>query len=76
MYYYYNIGVILSLESCQLTIRIGINRVPVEQRVCETFIVVEDEYHVVMDCRIYDNVRDRLFTEICGIYPSNSVICQ
>ena len=31
-------------------------------------LVPEDEYHVVMDCRIYDDICDRLFTEIGDIY--------
>ena len=53
----------IKLETC----RYGLNSVPVEQRVCETCNVVEDEYHVIMDCKIYDDIRDRLFTEICGI---------
>ena len=53
----------IKIETC----RYGLNRVPVEQRVCETCNIVEDEYHVVMDCKIYDDISDRLFTEICGI---------
>ena len=29
--------------------------------------VVSPFNSVVMDCKIYDDIRDRLFTEICGI---------
>ena len=60
-----NINILYS--KLELYCRYRLNRVPVEQRVCETCNVVEDEYHVVMDCKIYDDIRDRLFTEICGI---------
>ena len=36
----------IKIETC----RYGLNRVPVDQRVCETCNVVEDEFHVIMLC--------------------------
>ena len=30
--------------------RYGLNRLPVEQRLCEECHVIEDEYHVIMNC--------------------------
>ena len=44
--------------------RYGLNRVPVDQRLCEECNVVEDECHVIMYCTLYTDIRDRLFTEI------------
>ena len=39
------------------TSRYGLQRVPVEQRLCEICHVVEDEFHVVMEYTLYDNIR-------------------
>ena len=48
--------------------RYGLNRVPVDQRLCEECNVVEDECHVIMYCTLYTDIRDQLFTEISEIY--------
>ena len=37
---------------------------PVDQRLCESCNVVEDECHVIMHCSLYDDIRSQLFTEI------------
>ena len=47
--------------------RYGLNRVPVDQRLCEECNVVEDECHVIMYCTLYTDIRDQLFTEITEI---------
>ena len=47
--------------------RYGLNRVPVDQRLCEECNVVEDECHVIMYCTLYTDIRDQLFTEIGAI---------
>ena len=36
----------IKLETC----RYGLNRMPVDQRLCESCNVVEDECHVIMHC--------------------------
>ena len=53
----------IKIETC----RYGLNRLPVEQRVCEECQVVEDECHVIMHCTLYTDIRDQLFIEICDI---------
>ena len=37
---------------------------PVDQRLCESCNMVEDECHVIMHCSLYDDIRTQLFTEI------------
>ena len=37
---------------------------PVDQRLCESCNVVEDECHVLMHVSLYDYIRTQLFTEI------------
>ena len=53
----------IKLETC----RYGLNRMPVDQRLCESCNVVEDECHVIMHCSLYDDIRTQLFTEINNI---------
>ena len=53
----------IKLKTC----RYGLNRVPVDQRLCEECNVVEDECHVIMCCSLYTDTRDQLFKEICDI---------
>ena len=53
----------IKLETC----RYGLNRMPVDQRLCESCNVVEDEYHVIMHCSLYVDIRTQLFTEISNI---------
>ena len=38
------------------TYRYGLQRVPVDQRLCKVCHVVEDEFHVVMECTLYDYI--------------------
>ena len=44
--------------------RYGLNRVPIDQRLCEECNVVEDECHGIIYCCSYTDilVRDQLFT--------------
>ena len=35
----------------------------IDQRLCESSNVVEDECHVIMHCSLYDDIRTQLFTE-------------
>ena len=42
----------IKIETC----RYGLNRVPVDQRLCETCNVVEDEFHVIMLCSVFDDI--------------------
>ena len=53
------------IETC----RYGLNRVPVNERLCETCNLVEDEIHVhvLLHCSMYDDIRDTLFADICNI---------
>ena len=53
----------IKIETC----RYGLNCLSVEQRVCEEFQVVEDQYYVNMHCTLYTDIRDQLFIEICDI---------
>ena len=53
----------IKIETC----RYGLNRLPVEQRVCEECQVVEDECHVIMHCTLYSDIWDQLFMEICDM---------
>ena len=53
----------IKLETC----RYGLNCMSVDQRLCESCNVVEDEYHVIMHCSLYDDIRTQLFTEINNI---------
>ena len=39
------------------TFRYGLNRVPVDQRLCEPCNVVENEFHVIMLCSVFDDIR-------------------
>ena len=56
-------GVPIKIETC----RYGLNRVPVNERLCETCNLVEDEIHVLLHCSMYDDIRDTLFADICNI---------
>ena len=42
---------------------------PVNLRLCHICKVVEDEYHFLMECSIYDNDRLRLMTNIANKFP-------
>ena len=56
-----------SESELMLTGRYGQNRLPVDQRLCESCGVVEDEYHVLMDCEMYRDIRHNLFNEITTV---------
>ena len=47
----------IKLKPC----RYGLNCMPVDQRLCESCKVVEDECHEIMHCH-YDDIRTQLFT--------------
>ena len=47
--------------------RYGLNRVPVEERLCEHCNLVEDEYHVLIQCTMYNEIREGLFVAISTI---------
>ena len=53
------------IETC----RYGLQRVSVEQLLCETCHVVEDEFHVVMGCTLYDDIRKACLCNISGFIP-------
>ena len=53
----------IKLETC----RYGLNRIPVDQRLCKSCNIVEDEYHVIMHCSLYDDICTQLFIEINNI---------
>ena len=55
----------IKIETC----RYGINRIPVNERLCESCDSVEDEYHVLMQCPKYDDTRTVVFESICRITP-------
>ena len=55
----------IKIETC----RYGLQKVPVEQRLCETCHVVEDEFHVVMECTLYDDIRKDCLSNISGFIP-------
>ena len=63
-YAQFRCGVVpIKIETC----RYGLNCLPVGQRVCEEYQVVEDECHVIMHYTLYTDIRDQLFIEICNI---------
>ena len=47
--------------------RYGVNRVPVEERLCEACNSVEDEFHVLMKCPLYMDVRGICFNSISAV---------
>ena len=47
--------------------RYGVNRVPVEERLCEICNSVEDEFHVLMKCPLYRDARDICFNSISAV---------
>ena len=53
----------IKLKTC----RNGLNRLLVAERVCETCDVVEDEWHVIMQCTLYTDIHIQLYLEICNI---------
>ena len=48
------------IETC----RYCLNRVQADQRLCETCNVVEDEFHVIMLCSVFDDIRLQFMVSI------------
>ena len=42
------------------------NRIPVNERKCRRCKLVEDEYHFVLECTIYIDLRKNIFPNIFG----------
>ena len=53
----------IKIETC----RYGLNRLPVDERLCERCHIIEDEFHVVMLCTLYTDIRCTMFRAICNI---------
>ena len=53
------------IETC----RYGINRIQVNERLCDSCESVEVEYHMLMQCPKYDDIRTVAFESICRITP-------
>ena len=53
----------IKIETC----RYGLNRLPVAQRLCESCNVIEDEFHVIMNCSMYVDIRSILIRSICTL---------
>ena len=49
----------LKIETC----RYGLNRIPVEERLCESCQVVEDEFHVMMVCPLFNDIRSQFILQ-------------
>lgn len=47
--------------------RYGVGRVPVDERLCRTCNIVEDEFHVIMICPQYTDIRSMCMERICNI---------
>ena len=41
--------------------------VPVEPRLSETCNVIENEYHLLMECSLYTDIRNGFIRDICAI---------
>ena len=44
-------------------------KVPLSERICDTCNEIEDEVHLITNCRKYENQRNILFSELGEIYP-------
>ena len=53
----------VEIETC----RYGLNRVPVEQRLCDECNLIEDEFHVIMVCTRYIDIRTDAMNAISRI---------
>ena len=49
------------------TCRYGLNRIPVEQRLCDECNLIEDEFHVLIVCTRYIGIRIDAMNAISGI---------
>ena len=53
----------IKIETC----RYGLNRLPVDQRLCESCNELEDEFHVIMNCGMYVDIRTSLLQSVSTI---------
>ena len=44
--------------------RYGLNRISVEERLCESCQVVEDEFHVMMVCPLFNDIRSQFILQL------------
>ena len=56
----------LKIETC----RYGLNRIPVEERLCESCQVVEDEFHVMMVCPLFNDIRSQFILQLNEVEQS------
>ena len=56
----------LKIETC----RYGLNRVPVEERLCESCQVVEDEIHIMMVCPLFNDIRSQFILQLNEVEQS------
>ena len=50
----------LKIETC----RYGLNIIPVEERLCESCQVVEDEFYVMMVCPLFYDIRSQFILQL------------
>ena len=56
----------LKIETC----RYGLNRILVEERLCESCQVVEDEFHVMMVCPLFNDIRSQFILQLNEVEQS------
>ena len=56
----------LKIETC----RYGLNRIPVEERLCESCQVVENEFHVMMVCPFFNDIRSQFILQLNEVEQS------
>ena len=56
----------LKIETC----RYGLNRVPVEERLCESCQVVEDKFHIMMVCPLFNDIRSQFILQLNEVEQS------
>ena len=52
------------------------NRVPLNERLCRHCGVLEDEYHFVIECKLYNNLRNQYLKQYFWKHPSNFKFTQ
>ena len=56
----------LKIETC----RYGLNRIPVEERLFESCQVVEDKFHVMMVCPLFNDIRSQFILQLNEVEQS------
>ena len=56
----------VKIETC----RYGLNRIPVEERLCESCQVVEDKFHVMMVCPLFNDIRSQFILQLNEVEQS------